>query len=147
MREKQYAIRLKAKERQHLKEIIRKGTEKARKIARCRILLLSEQNKTQEGIAEALSISTQTVRNVCLRYLKEGFEAALNEKPRPGRPDVFNGRQKAKITALACSTPPEGYSQWSLRLLADKAVELNLVDSISHMDVSRILKKTKFVRT
>jgi transposase len=147
MREKQYTIRLKAKERQELQEIIKKGTEKARKSTRCRILLLSEQDKTQGEIAEALSVSTQTVRNVCLRYLEEGFETALSEKPRPGRPDIFNGKQKAKITALACSTPPQGCSQWSLRLLADKAVELNLVDSISHMDVSRILKKTKSDRT
>jgi putative transposase len=146
MREKQYTIRLNAKERQQLQEIIKKGTEKARKITRCRVLLLSEQDKTQGEIAEALSINTQTVRNVCLRYLDDGLDAALNEKPRPGKPNIFNGKQKAKITALACSTPPEGRSQWSLRLIADKAVELKLVDSISHTDVGRILKKTKLNR-
>lgn len=147
MREKQYTIRLKAKERRQLEEIIKKGTEKVRKITRCRVLLLSEQDKTQGEIADALCISTQTVRNVCLRYLDEGFEAALSEKPRPGKPNIFDGKQKAKITALACSTPPEGRSQWSLRLLADKAVELKLVDSISHTDIGRILKKTKSGRT
>jgi putative transposase len=143
MKEKQYTIRLKAKERRQLKEIIKKGTEKARKITRCRILLLSEQDKTQREIADVLSIDTQTVRNVCRRYLKEGFGEALNEKPRPGKPTIFDGKQKAKITALACSTPPEGHGQWSLRLLASRAVELKLVDSISHTDVGRILKKTK----
>lgn len=143
MRTTQYTIYLKTKERRQLYEIIKKGTEKARKIARCRILLLSEQDKSQLEVAEALAVSSQTVRNVCLRYLGEGLEAALNEKPRPGKPNIFDGKQKAKITALACSTPPEGRSQWSLRLLADKAVELELVDSISHSNVSLILKKMK----
>jgi putative transposase len=140
---RQYSFRLKTKERDHLREIIKKGTEKARKITRARILLLSEQNYTQQRVAETLSVSRVTVWYVCLRYLKGGLDNALNEKARSGRPDVFDGRQKAKITALACSQAPEGRSRWSLRLLADKAVELKLVDSISHMDVARILKKMK----
>ena len=92
-----------------------------------------------------LSINSNTVSNICRRYVEEGLEAAINEKPRPGAPTVFDGKLKAKITALACSTPPEGRSQWSLRLLSDKAVELDLVDSISHEDVRRILKKTKLI--
>jgi hypothetical protein len=83
------------------------------------------------------------VRNICQRYLKEGLEGVLNEKSRPGKPAIFDGKQKAKITALACFKPPEGYGRWSFRLLADQAVELKLVDAISHMDVSRILKKNE----
>ncbi len=68
-----------------------------------------------------------TISNICRRYLKEGLESAINEKPRCGAPLIFEGKLRAQITALACSTPPEGRSQWSLRLLADKAVELELV--------------------
>jgi transposase len=147
MRPKQYDIKLSAKDRQRLNEIISKGTEKSRKITRCRILLLSAQNHSQATIAEMLSVTSHTVRNVCLRYIEEGLEAAISEKPRSGAPGIFDGKQKAKLTALACSKAPDGYSQWSLRLLADKAVELKIVDSISHTDVGRILKKMKSART
>jgi transposase len=136
-------VKLKAKEIKVLKSIVSKGSEKARKITRCRILLLCNDNKKKTEIASMLSINPNTVSNTCKRYIKEGLEAAINEKPRPGAPTLFDGKLKAKITALACSTPPEGRSQWSLRLLSDKAVELNLVDSISHTEIGNILKKTK----
>ena len=75
------------------------------------------------------------------KYKETGLEF-LTDKPRPGRPTVIDGLARAKITALACSDAPEGYERWSLRLLADKAVELELVEAISYMEVSRILKKT-----
>jgi len=140
---KGFEIKLKFSEIKILKSIVRKGVEKARKITRCRILLLCNENKSKTIIASMLSISTHTVSNTCRRYIEEGLESALNEKPRSGAPTLFDGKIRAKITALACSTPPEGYSQWSLRLLSDKAVELNFVDAISHTDVGRILKKTK----
>ncbi len=136
-------IKLKSKEVKILKALIGKGTEKARKITRCRILLLCNDNRNKKEIALALSIDPHTITNICRRYLDEGLESAINEKPRSGAPTIFDGKLKAKITALACSTPPEGRSQWSLRLLSEKAVELDLVDSISHTDVGRILKKTK----
>jgi putative transposase len=103
MRKKGYEIKLKPKERQHLTDIVKKGSEKARKITRCRLLLLSEQEATQQRIAEMLDVTYHTVRNVCHQYIEEGLEAAINEKPTPGRPNVFEGKQKAKITALACS--------------------------------------------
>jgi hypothetical protein len=83
------------------------------------------------------------VRDVCGRYVEKGLEAALGERKRSGRPQIFDGKERANLTALACSTPPEGHSQWSLRLLADKAVELGYVDEISHTEVGHILKKTK----
>jgi transposase len=140
---KGFKIKLKLSEEKLLKSIIRKGVEKSRKITRCRILLLCNENKSKTTIASMLSIDQNTVSNTCRRYIEEGLESALNEKPRPGAPILFDGKIRAKITALACSSPPEGYSQWSLRLLSDKAVELNLVDSISHTDIGRILKKTK----
>lgn len=146
MKPQQYKIKLSMKDRRELNSIIKKGAEKARKITRCRILLLSTQKYSQQSIAEMMSVTSHTVRNVCLRFIEEGLESAINEKPRTGAPGIFDGKQKAKITALACSKAPDGYSQWSLRLLADKAVELKIVDSISHTDVGRILKKTKSSR-
>jgi transposase len=89
-----------------------------------------------------LHVSLQTIFNVKRRYLSEGFEAALFDKARSGRPVRIDGTQRAKITALACSAPPAGYARWSLRLLADKAVELQLCEAVSHNAVKEILKKT-----
>lgn len=143
MKKKEYAIKLSIEDKTTLKGIVKKGLEKSRKITRCHILLLSDKKKSKKEIAEVLSISPTTIRNICERYLNEGLESALNEKYRSGAPTIFDGKCKANITALACSKPPNGHSQWSLRLLADKAVELSIVDSISHTDVGRILKKTK----
>lgn len=139
---KKYMVRLKNDERKTLNEFTRKGSDKARKLRRCQILLLSDEGKVDTEIAKVLKISVGTVTNVRKRYDNAGLESALNEKPRLGAPRKFHERHRAKITALACSKPPEGHSQWSLRLLADKAVELELVNEISHMEVHRILKKT-----
>lgn len=141
--EAKYRIKLKAAERKKLKAILSKGVERARKLTRCRILLMCDGGKNKETISNTLSVDLKTISNVCNRYLEESLESAINEKPRPGKPKVFNGKQRAKITVLACSEPPKGRSQWSLRLLADKAVELGIVGSISHTDIGRILKKTK----
>lgn len=138
-----FKVKLKAKEIKILKSLVSKGVEKARKITRCRILLLCNENKNKKIIASILSINLNTISNTCRRYIEEGLESAINEKPRSGAPTLFDGKLRAKITALACSTPPEGHSRWSLRLLSNKAVELDLVDSISHTDIGRILKKTK----
>ncbi len=140
--QKRNLVKLKPKERQLLKHLINKGEEKARKITRSRILLLADTGKTDTQIIEALSIARNTIRQVRQRYTEQGFEAAINEKARPGAPKKYKGAQRAKITALACSKPPEGYSRWSLRLLSDKAVELKLVDEISYITIDRILKKT-----
>ena len=140
-------LKLIKKDRKKLKELSQSGTLKARKLNRCRILLLKAQGKSQVEIAELLKMSQVTVNAICQRYEKEGLDGAVNERPRSGKPSIFNGKDRAKITALACTDAPEGHSQWSLRLLADKAVELKLVDSISHTDVGRILKKTKSNRT
>ena len=140
-------LKLTKKDQKKLKELSQSGTLKARKLNRCRILLLKAQGKSQVEIAKLLKMSPVTVNSICQRYAKEGLEGALHERPRSGKPSIFSGKQRAKITALACSTAPEGHGQWSLRLLADKAVELKFVDSISHTDVGRILKKTKSNRT
>ena len=140
--QKRNLVKLKTRERQTLKQLINKGEEKARKITRSRILLLADAGKTDTQIIEALSTARNTIRQVRQRYTEQGLEAALNEKGRPGAPKKYKGAQRAKITALACSEPPGGHCRWSLRLLADKAVELKFVDEISYITIDRILKKT-----
>ena len=147
MAKKAKKLKLTKKAQRKLKELSQSGTLKARKLNRCRILLLKAEGKSLDEIADVLKMSRVTVHQICQRYKKEGLESALNERPRSGKPSIFSGKQRAKITALACCEAPEGRSQWSLRLLADRAVELKLVESISHTDVGRILKKTKSSRT
>jgi transposase len=110
-------------------------------------LLLADEaheqgRETDQAIAEKLEISPATVGRIRQRYAEGGVDVAINEQERSGRPPGISGVERASITALACSTPPEGYAQWSLRLLADKAVELELVESISFSAVGKILKKT-----
>ena len=140
-------VKLKPKEREALQQLISKGSEKARKITRCRILLLADEGKADARIIEALKVARNTIRTVRFRYVHEGLEQAINEQPRPGAPIKFSGRQKAKITAIACSKPPEGRNRWTLRLIADRVVELDMVDSISHQTVKRVLKKTNLSLT
>lgn len=140
-------VKLKPKERKELKQLISKGTEKARKITRARILLMAHEGKTDTCIIETLKIARNTVRTTRSRYVQECLDAAINEQPRSGAPKKFTGRQKAKITAIACSEPPEGHSRWTLRLIADKLVELEMVNDISHQTVKRILKKTNLSLT
>jgi transposase len=149
MSQKQFRVQLSAHERDRLQGIIRSGKQKARKITRCRILLLANgpKGKTDQEIADALNVSLATIFNIRRRYAQEGLEPAISERPRFGQPPKFKGRAAAKITAIACSTPPAGQAKWSLRLLADRAVELKIVDSISHQSINNILKKTNSNRT
>lgn len=144
---KTYTVRLKAKARRELRKAVRGGKESARKLTRCRILLLADERKSDSEIAKALDVAMSTIFEIRRRYAQEGLEAALNEKPRPGQPPKFDGKQKAKITALACSKAPDGRSRWTLRLLAEKAVELKMVDGICPATVQTILKKTKLSLT
>ena len=143
---KQYRVFLNGKKRSDLKRIVSSGTHKARTITRARILLLADESprgmcKTDKEIIEVLGVSARTVAATRQRFVEEDIEGALNEKPRPGRPPKLTGRDEAKLTAIACSEPPEGSVRWSVRLLADKLVEVDLVDSISHEAVRRYLKK------
>lgn len=105
--------------------------------------MLLGRGEHPKHIAELLEIGIATVYNIQKRYLEEGCQAALRDKSRSGKPPVITGEQKARITALACSETPLGHASWTLRLLADKAVECGFIESISHMEVSRILKKTR----
>ena len=142
-----YRVTLSPVQRKQLKSLCRRGAISARKLARARILLLADQNRRQGAmddhqIHEILDVSQGTIRRVRKKFATGGLEMALEELSRCGRPLKFDGYQRAQITALACSEPPEGHSQWSLRLLAGHLVELDVVDDISHETVGGILKKT-----
>lgn len=145
---KKYFVKLSLEEKEKLETLISKGTEKTRKLTRARILLLSDENnpESHKDIARFLKITDETVTRICQRYVREGLDSALSEKPRSGTPVKITGEAEAKIIALSCSKVPEGYQRWTLRLLANKAVELNLVEHISHSEVRDILKKTSLNR-
>jgi transposase len=142
---KQIPVYLKPDQREVLEHLLRAGTTSSRTQTRARILLLTdrcqEQHRTDAQIAEVLLCSVATVVNVRARYLKEGIEAALYDKPRPGRAPKFTGDLEAQLTVLACSDPPEGCGRWTVRLLADQMVELGLVESIGHSTIGERLKK------
>ena len=143
---KKYRVFLSEKERKYLRKLVNTGIDKARKLTRARILLLTDEspsglsNKDKE-IMDSLGVCARTVAATRERFVEEGIEGALNEKPRSGRPREFTGRDEAKLTLIACSDPPEGRNRWSVRLLADKLVELEVVDSISRESVRKYLKK------
>ena len=135
-------VKLNPEERSALEQITSKGQVQIRVYKRARILLLADEGLDNQQIAVQAASSSRTVQRVRSRYKTEQANGAIAEKARPGRPPKLNPEQRAKITALACSTPPEGYARWSLRLLADRAVELELVGAVSHETVGVILKKT-----
>ncbi len=143
-RPKDHCVKLSEQQRQYLQKIVETGKDKARKITRCRILLLADEakGKTDEEISDALNVCLATIFNIRRKYHHDGLENAVNEAARSGQPIKFKGKDMAKITALACSKPPEGHAKWSLRLLADRVIELDFVETISHQSVHNILKKT-----
>jgi DNA-binding transcriptional ArsR family regulator len=145
---KKYPVTLTRTEREHLKSLIAAGTAPARKLTHARILLKADQSSegpawVDEEVAEAVEVSQPTVSRVRKQYVEEGLEAALNRRP-PNREyhRKLDGQQEARLVALACSEPPEGQARWSLRLLADRMVELEVVDDLSYQTVRRTLKKT-----
>lgn len=147
-------IRLTVEERRKLKDLISKGVSPARVQTRARILLMAaersvgsrggERRRTNSNlnIAEILGCGKRMVSNTRQRFVAGGLEAALYEKPRSGRPVEIDGEAEAKLFMLACSKPPEGYSHWTLQLLADRMVELEYVPHISDTAVHQRLKKT-----
>ena len=142
-----YIIELSEEDRIELYDIVTKGTSSARKILRANILLASDKRSdkymTVSEIAKAYHTTPTTVQTVRTSYCEKGLEATINRKKRetPPVPAKVTGEVEAHIIALACSDPPEGYSKWTLRLLADKTVELGYIESISHVTVSSVLKK------
>ena len=145
---KKYIVRLSDKERQELVTVISKLKGTSQKVKRAQILLKADANGPNwphHQIAEAYLCRLKTVSNVCKSLVERGFDITLNGKKRdkPPREKLLDGKQEAKIIALRLSEPPKGYSNWSLRLIADKAVELSIVESISHTTVRNTLKKIK----
>ena len=145
---KKYPVILSGAQREHLKSLIAAGTAPARKLTHARILLKADQSPegpgwVDEQVADAVEVSQPTVARVRKQYFEEGLEAALNRRP-PKREyqRKLDGEQEAHVLALACSEPPEGQARWSLRLLADRLVELEVVEEVSYQTVRRILKKT-----
>jgi transposase len=146
---KKYRVTLTAEERQGLQELIAAGKAAAQKLAHARILLKADAAPdgpawADERIAEAVEVSVATVERVRRRFVEQGLEAALVRKPqeRPSRLPKLDGRAEAHLVALACSKPPEGRNEWTMQLLADKLVELQIVDAISDETVRRTLQKT-----
>jgi len=145
---KKYIVRLTDEEREIVLNVIKKLKGTSQKVRRAHILLKADADGpawTDKRIAEAFNCRIQTVENIRRKFVMEGFEAALNRKKRntPPTPKLLDGEKEAKVIALCLSAPPEGYSNWSLRLLADKIVELGIVEAISHETVRRTLKKTE----
>jgi transposase len=146
-REQQYQVKLPKKDYRSLEHLTSKGKLNVRVYKRAQILLCSHKGLVDQEIEKAVGVSNPTIKRIRKAYVEEGLKAALEDGKRSGRPSIFDGRVRAKITALACTAAPEGYSQWSLRLLVDKAVELKLVETISHTEVGKILKKTTSVQS
>lgn len=141
MSAKLYTVTLSESDRTSLRQMLRSGHQSARQLTRARILLLADESRSDAEIVSALLTSASTVQRVRRQYVREGLEAALTEKPRPGVAPLLDAVAEARLTALACSDAPEGRARWTLRLLADRMVELEIVDSISHKTVGEYLKK------
>ncbi len=144
---KKYIVRLSEEERSFLREIVKKLKGTSQKVRRANILLKADAdgpNWSDAKIAEALSCRTRTVENVRRRLVTEGLDAVLNRKKRetPPTPKILDGKQEAEIIALRLGKPPAGFANWTLRLLAERIVELEIADSISHETVRGTLKKT-----
>jgi transposase len=149
---KRYVVRLTDSEREYLKALIGAGTAPARKLLHALVLLKADEGPggpglVDDAIAEAVEVSQPTVFRIRRQYVEQGVDAAVNRRP-PTREyrRKLDGAQEAHLVALACGSPPDGHARWSLRLLADKLVELEVVDDVSYQTVRRVLKKTSSSR-
>ena len=138
---KKQHVQLSQVDREYLEALISKGELKAKTYRRALSLLELDRGQTYTAVSKILQVTIPTLSNWAAQYQESRLQV-LQDQPRVGRPVEIDGTQRAKITALACSEPPEGYAQWSLRLLADKVVELGYCEHISHTEVRQILKKT-----
>ena len=151
---KKYVVNLSAEERERLEALVGAGKSPARLLTRARILLKADVSEAGEGwsdsaISAALDTSINNVARTRQQLVEEGFESTLKRKynPNSARPRIFDGMAEAKLIALTCSPAPEGFARWSLRLLEEKVVELNIVEKASDNTIGRTLKKTSSNRT
>jgi transposase len=149
-----YRVTLNKEERKELESMTRRGKTHARRFIHARALLLCDAGANGPAwnvadVATALGVTSRSIEHLKKRFVEDGFEAALERKPRekPPRDVIFDGAFEARLIALACSSAPEGRRRWTVRLLADKAVELSFAESVSHMTVQRVLKKTNLSLT
>lgn len=147
---KKYVVKLSVEERERLEVLVRAGKNSAQLLTRARILLKADVSEAGDGwsdsaIAAALDTSVNNVGRVRRQLVEEGFESTLKRKynPNSARPRIFDGASEAKLIALTCSPAPEGFARWSLRLLEEKVVELNIVEKASDNTIGRTLKKTR----
>jgi len=149
-----YRVTLTREERKELESMTRRGKTHARRFIHARALLLCDAGAdgpawNVSDVATALGVTSRAIEHLKKRFVEDGFEAALERKPRekPPREVIFDGAFEARLITLACSDAPEGRRRWTVRLLADKAVELRFAESVSHMTVQRVLKKTNLSLT
>jgi hypothetical protein len=150
---KKYKVTLTADERQELRDLIATGKAAAQKLAHARVLLKADAAPggpawTDDRIADAVEVSTDTVSRVRQRFVEDGLDAALDRRKasRPPVPPKFDGRAEARLIALACSPPPNGRTRWTMQMLADRLVALEVVDAVSDETVRRTLQKTRSSR-
>lgn len=142
MPNEKYVVTLRDDERKLLKELIKKGKGSARRLTRAHILLLADENKTDETIATTLHTSIPTIERTRKKFVEGNVDWALSDKPHPKRGSKLNAKGRARLVATACSKPPEGWAKWSMQMLADRLVELKIVEEISDETVRLELKKT-----
>ena len=144
---KKFIVRLSVEERSQLEAIVAKGKAAARKLTRARILLKADYSSlgpawSDQEISAALDLGALAVHRVRRSFVEGGLDGALVRRPLPRRPRMLDGEQETHLIALACGSPPAGRCRWTLRLLADRLVELGHVESVSHETIRRTLKKT-----
>lgn len=138
---KEYIVELTDDERESLLNLTRRGKISARKLNRAHILLMTNDQATDADIANSLHVGLSTVARIRQRFFEKGLDEALNERPRPGADRKLDAKQEAFLIATACSSPPDGRENWTMQLLADKMVELKVVDELSDETVRRTLKR------
>ena len=142
MSHEKYVVNLGDDERKVLTDLIKKGTEKARRISRAHVLLLANEDKSDATITATLHTSVSTILRTRKRFVEGNVAGALNDQPHPKRGTKLDGKGRALLVATACSTPPEGRAKWTLQLLAERLIELKVVETISDETVRLELKKT-----
>jgi transposase len=143
---KRYRVTLSDEERDRLHDLTRKGKASVRMVRRAQTLLLAAAERIDEDIAQALHIGVATVERTRRRFVEEGLEASLREQPRPGARPKLGPKQQAFVVALACTKPPEGRERWTMQLLADRVVELQIVPDITDEAIRLLLKRTSSSR-
>ena len=143
---KRYRVTLTEEERERLEGLTRKGRASARMVRRAQTLLLADEGRTDEAIAAALHVGVSTVERTRRRCVEEGPDATLTERPRPGARPKLGPKERAFVVALACTKPPEGRARWTMQLLADRVVELQVVPDITDEAIRLLLRRTRSSR-